>query len=96
MNGHVSAIATSLCVAWAVVASADGVVVSDIHRLDGSTAFYKPPLTNVASVQRMAFWGGVRVHFQSTGRIRPRGSCDGFASGRRMRRSAVAASIAPM
>jgi hypothetical protein len=30
------------------------VAVRDIHRLGGSTAFYRPPMTTVASLKRMA------------------------------------------
>lgn len=55
MKRYVIAAATNLCcVALVAVASAQSVPVHEIHRLGGSTAFYKPSLTNVASVQRMA------------------------------------------
>lgn len=44
-----------LALPYAAVAQDGGaVVVQDVHRLGGSTAFYRTPLTNVASFKRMS------------------------------------------
>lgn len=51
-----SAWALAGLMAWAPAVGAQdgGAVVQDVHRLGGSTAFYRVPLTNVASLKRMS------------------------------------------